>query len=254
MASSGILSFFVGDPTCLFLIYPGLLLSGLVVFRMIGYEDQNHRQDFVSIGKALTFVIARLEDFVRVCRSNNALMFLFLFSFVKTAFIFWPMASGALLKFGVEDAATRRIYLIASVVMNIVSVTSLYAIGWKTYFTNRSFVVGAAISGLSIFLFSLCNNIVLSVLMLAIMYIGLAISQISSSYILRMELPDGHRTQGLAFAVVPYYLADLISGVVFALLLIAFSVETLLFWAGALLSLLSVTYLLFLKPKLRASA
>jgi hypothetical protein len=82
------------------------------------------------------------------------------------------------------------------------------------------------------------------------MYIGLAISQISSSYILRMELPEDHRTQGLAFAVVPYYLADLISGVVFALLLIAFSVETLLFWAGALLSLLSVTYLLFLKPRL----
>ena len=249
MSSSLILVFFVGDPTLLFLIYSLLLLIALLVFRLLRYEDQNQRQDFDSLRKALTYIVVRLKDFMGICLSNNALLFLFLFSFMKTAFIFWPMASGALLKFGVEDPASRQVYLIASVIMSIVSMTSLYAIGWKTHFTNQSFVAGAGISGLGIFLFSLFDDTLLSIFMLAIMYVGLAISQVSSSYVLRMELPEDHRTQGLAFAVVPYYLADLVSGVIYALLLVAFDVDTLLLWTGALLTLLSVASLRLLKPR-----
>ena len=107
--------------------------------------------------------------------------------------------------------------------MDLVSIASLYALGLKVSFTNRTFIIGAWVSGLGILLFSLVDGFVLSVATLSLMYVGLAVSQVSSSYILRVELPEDHRTQGLSFAVVPYYLADIVSGVVFALLLTAFS-------------------------------
>ncbi|WP_349367384.1 MFS transporter [Salinarimonas sp.] len=251
MSASLLLTFFVSDEAFLFAIYAVILLMALAVFRVIGYQDQNKAQRFSSVREAVGFVLVRLKDFVRVCRGNRALMFLFLFSFLKTVFIFWPMASGALFKFGIEDDATRRVYLIAAVIMDVISMASLYALGRKKSYTNASFVAGAAISGLGIFLFSLADTTVLAVLTLAIMYVGLAVSQVSSTYILRMELPEDHRTQGLGFAVVPYYFADIVSGIVFAFLVVYVSVDDLLFWTGALLTVLATA--LFV-PLARAKA
>lgn len=239
MSASLLLTFFVADEALLFAIYGIILLCALAVFRTVGYVDQNQRQSFASLGEAVRFVWLRLGDFVRLCRANRALAFLFLFSFLKTVFIFWPMASGALFKFGIEDAETRRMYLFAVIVMDVITMASLYLIGRKHSFTNASFVAGAAVSGLGIFLFSLAEGTVLLVLTLAIMYVGLAISQVSSSYVLRVELPDDQRTQGLAFAVVPYYTADIVSGIVFAILVVTVSVDALLFWTGALLTILA---------------
>jgi len=232
MASSLLLTVFASSESSLFVVYSFILMAAYAVFLTIGYNDQNQRQDFGSITEALHFVWGRFRDFLLVCRARPALFFLFVFSFIKTTFVFWPMASGALLKFGIEENETRRLYLIAMVLMDLVSIASLYALGLKVSFTNRTFIIGAWVSGLGILLFSLVDGFVLSVATLSLMYVGLAVSQVSSSYILRVELPEDHRTQGLSFAVVPYYLADIVSGVVFALLLTAFSVPHLLLAAG----------------------
>ncbi|MEG9884399.1 MAG: MFS transporter [Hyphomicrobiales bacterium] len=250
-----VLSFFVFDSALLFAIYPIILLSALPVFWVIGYEDRNRKRKFSSFGEGVTFVGAQLREFVAVCRRNNTLLSLFAFSFGKTMFIFWPMAVGALLKFGIETAATRRVYLIAMVAMSIVSIVSSYALGkLKESFTIRSFVIGAGVSGLGIFLLSLTHNTIASTAMLAIMYVGLAISGLSASYILRAELPEDHRTQGLGFSVVPYYTADMVSGSIFALLLQFFSVDRLLFWDGVVLILVCAMTLLVMKPSKPAGA
>ena len=244
-----VLSFFVGNSALLFAIFAIILLTALPVFWVIGYEDQNRKRKFSSFREGATFVGGQLREFVAVCRQNKKLLSLFAFSFGKTMFIFWPMAVGALLKFGIEATATRRIYLIAMVAMSTVSIVSSYALGkLKESFTIRSFVIGAGVSGLGIFLLSLAQNTIVSIAVLAIMYVGLAISALSSSYILRAELPEDHRTQGLGFAVVPYYTADMVSGSIFAVLLQFFSVDRLLFWDGLLLIAASSIALLMIGP------
>ncbi len=245
MAASLILSIFVSSNSFLFVIYAVLLMAAFLIFRTIGYTDQNQRQSFSGIGEALVFFRGRFRAFLYICREREALLFLFVFSFLKTFFIFWPMASGALFKFGIEDDASRRLYLIAIIIMDVVSMTTLYALGWKKSYSNRSFVAGAGISGLGIMLFAIVEGTFLNIVTLSIMYVGLAVSQVSSGYVLRMELPQAHRAQGLSFSVVPYYLADIISGITFALLLMVFGVETLLFGAGAgifLFSVLAIPY------------
>ena len=110
---------------------------------------------------------------------------------------------------------------------------SFLVIGRKHTFSNRTFVIGAFICGVSILLFALVEGTVLCILTLSIMYVGFAVSAVSSSFILRMELPDTHRTQGLSFADIPYYSADIFSAICFAFLLTIFDVNTLLFGAGA---------------------
>ncbi|MGJ3264245.1 MAG: MFS transporter [Salinarimonas sp.] len=256
MSASLLLTFFVSDEAFLFAVYAAILVLALLVFHTVGYHDRNEKANFTSIPQAIGYVLAKLKDFVAICRANRALLLLFLFSFFKTVFIFWPMASGALFKFGIESDETRRIYLIAAVIMDVISMAALYVLGRKASFTNASFVAGAAISGLGILLFALVESTVLLVLTLAVMYVGLAVSQVASSYILRMEVPESHRTQGFGFAVVPYYLADIVSGIIFATLLLYVGVNDLLLWTGAILT--GTATLLFVSlvrvPTMRSSS
>ena len=233
MASSLLLTFFAGAESLFFVVYAMVLLLAYFVFTELKYTDQNKPQRFVTSVGAAHYFAQEFRDFIAVCIERKTLLFLFIFSFLKTFFIFWPMASGALFKFGIEDDETRRLYLISIILMDIVSVVTLFAIGRKHAFTNRTFVLGALVSGVGIVLFSLVEGTLFSIATLSIMYVGLAVSQVSSSFVLRMELPEIHRTQGLSFAVVPYYLADIFSGLCFALLLTICRVDTLLFWAGA---------------------
>ena len=240
MASALLLTLFVGSGALFFVIYSVILASAYLVFKTLKYTDQNTPQRFTTSTDYAHFFMKRFSDFIAICIERKALLLLFIFSFLKTFFIFWPMASGALFKFGIEDDETRRLYLIAIIIMDVVSIASLFVIGRKHTFSNRTFVLGAFVSGVGILLFARAETTSMLIVTLSIMYVGLAVSQVSSSFILRMELPESHRTQGLSFAVVPYYLADIFSGLCFALLLTITDVDTLLFGAGLGLIVLCV--------------
>ena len=56
---------------------------------------------------------------------------MFAFTFLKTAFVFWPMFVGALFKFDVEQTETRRDFVIALILMQLVLMTSTYLSGFK---------------------------------------------------------------------------------------------------------------------------
>ena len=240
MASALLLTIIVGSGALFFVIYSVILASAYLVFKTLKYTDQNTPQRFTTSTDYAHFFMKRFSEFIAICIERKALLLLFIFSFLKTFFIFWPMASGALFKFGIEDDETRRLYLIAIIIMDVVSMASLFVIGRKHTFSNRTFMLGALVSGVGILLFARAETTSMLIATLAIMYVGLAISQVSSSFILRMELPESHRTQGLSFAVVPYYLADIFSGLCFALLLTITDVDTLLFGAGLGLIVLCV--------------
>lgn len=248
MAASLILSVFVGREVFLFLLYGSLLFIALGLFKLIGYSDSRESQNLRSVKETSLFVSERFKEFVALCYSNKILLFLLLASFTKTFFIFWPMSSGALFKFGIEDEATKRLYLYTAVGMDFITIFSMYILGKAAdVFSLRTFILGVLVSGLGVFLFGLSESVIANIVFLGMLYVGLAISGISSGYILRTELPDKFLTQGLSFSVVPYYLADIFSGVAFASMLVFFSVDTLLIFAGAALLLLSVASLIPLR-------
>ena len=78
-------------------------MAAYAVFLTISYNYQNQRQYFCSIAEALHFVCGRFLDFLFLCLALPALFFLFVFSFIKTTFVFWPIASVAFLKFLIEE-------------------------------------------------------------------------------------------------------------------------------------------------------
>ena len=235
-----VLTFILSTQALIFLVYVSLCVLAYLVFTRIGYQDQNQRQNFKSAPQALRFFIERFRSFILLYQKRKDLQLLLMASFIKTLFIFWPMASGALFKFGIEQDTTRRLYLLTLILMDGVTIAALYLLGRKKTLANRHFVLGMAVSGLGIWLLALVEDTRLKILSLSVMYVGLAISQIASSYVLRILLPTEHRAQGLAFSVVPYYLADIVSGVTFAVLLSFFNVNQLLLAAGAGLMIFSV--------------
>ena len=175
------LTLFVGSEPMFFVVYAAIMLAAYLIFRNLKYTDQNKPQVFTTSADARRFFIQKFREFIKICIERKALLFLFLFSFFKTFFIFWPMTSGALFKFGIEDDHTRRLYLIAMVLMSVVSMVSFLVIGRKHTFSNRTFVIGAFICGVSILLFALVEGTVLCILTLSIMYVGFAVSAVSSS-------------------------------------------------------------------------
>ncbi|MFZ9035718.1 MAG: hypothetical protein ACO2ZM_06340, partial [Francisellaceae bacterium] len=132
-------------------------------------------------------------------------------------------------------------YLFVIILMELVSIFAAYFLGkYKKHFTINSFIVGIIISGIAILFFGLASSYFWMIFSLCFLFIGLEVSQLSASFLLRMELPQEHRTQGLSFSVVPYYCADFCSGIFFAILLQYFSTETLLINAGTLLMVLGI--------------
>ncbi|SUO97635.1 MFS transporter [Suttonella ornithocola] len=227
-----LLSFFVEKSAALFLVYALILLFSAVLFVFTRYEDSNQRQSFIGVSEMLCYVRREFAAFLRFSWRNRTVRVLFLLSFLKTFFIYWAMSAGVLLKLGIDSAESRRLYLWILMAMDFVNIAALYVVGkWQT-FSNRSFLLGAGVSALGILLFALLSNKWLAIAALSLMHIGFAISQMASGYVLRLALPERFRTQGISFAVIPYYFADIVSGVFFAALLGILSVSELLVVSG----------------------
>ncbi len=258
VVSSAILfSFFVvvrilGEIQSSLIIYAALLVFSMISFIFVRYKDQNISYKLADINSFWKYIGLKLKDFSTLFQVNRMLRMLFILAFAKTALIFWPMSSGALFKFGIEDQETQKIYLYASALMQVTTIISIYIIGrYVRHFSIKSFIFGIIVSGLGIVLFSRAESTIFLIGFLAILYVGLAISQMSWNYILRFELPNEFRTQGLSFSVVPYYLGDFVSGLLFALLISIFSTSNLLLAAGILLFFLGLfSYFKLIKPSL----
>ena len=224
----------------LFLSYAvtvALSLAAYMCSAMPGGPDKGQRRAI-----QLQFVKTRTAEFLKLIRQNMSLFHLFLFTFLKTAFVFWPMFVGSLLKFGVEQTETRREFIIALMVMQVVSMTSTYLIGFKKAFTLRAVIAGAAISAVFIIGLACSAHSWTHIVALAGIYIGTAISGLAGSYIMRLELPEKFRTQGLAFSVVPYYAGYIAGGFVSAALLYYLDVDGLLLATGVGLFVLCAVY------------
>ncbi len=233
VAASILLWYYIAETSNLFLVYSVVLIVGISVFSSIGYQNPYGAHHFENTTQVRVFVIYKFKAFIKDVKANKSLLFVFGFSFVKTYFVFWPMFVGALLKFGVEESHTRQLFLVSLVVMEVITIFASYFIGFKKSFSIVSFVTGSLISGIGIFLFAYSDHVYTHVATLGIMYVGLALSGISAGYVMRRELPEVHRTQGLSFSVVPYYCADILSGFTFAGFMFYFSVNQLLTFAGA---------------------
>lgn len=241
-----LLSFFVEKSSMLFVIYAIILSISIVIFIFIHYKDSNIKINFNSLSSATKYVKLQFLDFISFSWNNKTIRVLFLLSFIKTFFIYWSMSAGILLKLGIDNADMRRLYLLTLIFMEFISIISLFFLGKKKNFSNRTFLWGSAVSALGILIFSLLENVWFAIASLSLMYIGFAICQMASGYILRLTLPERFRTQGISFAVIPYYFADIFSGVFFASLLAIFSVQKLLIFSGGSLLLLCMVLMPFI--------
>ena len=222
------------------------LMMGAFVFSRIGYVDGNEPFDKNSDETLGQHLLDKLKEFARLCRDNPTLSALYGFAFIKTVLIYWPMSSGALFKFGVENVETQRLYLYVTIAMDITTIVVTFILGkGLKIFTLKTFLLGVILSGVGIIAFGMSGDTTTSIISLAILYIGLAFSNLSNGVLLRTEIPEEHRAQGLAFSVVPYYTADFVSGIVFAILIPYFTNDALLQGAGWSLVLACVLYGLY---------
>ena len=63
-------------------------------------------------------------------------------------------------------------------------------------------------------------------------YVGTAFLGLAGSYIMRLELTDKFRTQGLTFSILPFCAGDILGGFMSAALLFWLDVDSLLFVTG----------------------
>ena len=157
---------------------------------------------------------------------------MFAFTFLKTAFVLWPMFVGSLLKFGVEQTETRRDFIIALMLMQLVPMNSTYLFGLKKTFTLRAVIAGAAFSAVFIIALALSTHAWTHIVALGGIYVGTAFSGLAASYIMWLELPEAFRTQGLAFSILPFYAGYILCGFVSAALLLWLDVDSLLLVTG----------------------
>lgn len=238
-----LLNFYVDKSAELLLVYPLMLLLCLAIYLSIPNQAQPP-----SAPRPFRDIPQQFIDFVRYSFGHRVLRWLLWLSFAKTFFIYWPLSTGILLKLGIEGADTRRLYLFLTLLMEGVSILAFYLLGKKSLFDNRHYLAGAVISGVGIVAFAALDALPLVVVSLAVMYVGFALCDLSSGYVLRMNLPERYLTQGISFAVLPYYLGDIVSGLFFAALLERFQAGQLLYLSGvSLLALGAISY-----PFLRA--
>lgn len=227
-------------------LYPVLLIMALSAFYLIQYTDKNKQYEYLTLRDWTSHLKKSVNLFFEVVYKDRILLFLMTFSFVKTLFIYWPMSTGALLKFGIASEIGRHDYLVVLGIIQLVNLVAYFLIGTKKTFSINSFLVGSLISGIGITLFSFATSFLLMVITLSSMYVGLVISQLSYNFLLRMHLPEIQRTQGMSFSVVPYYLADLFAGTIFASLLFWFETNTLLLTNGLILIVVCTLTLAFI--------
>lgn len=242
-----ILSFYVDKSAELFLIYAAILLCSAILFIATHYQDAPRESHFNSSRDAVRYIRQQFIAFLSFSYANATVRMLFILSFAKTFFIYWAMSAGILLKLGIDSDDSRRLYLYILIGMDVVSMVVLYLIGKKRHFDNRDFLFGAAVSALGILLFALIEYRWLAIVTLTLMHIGFAICQMASGYVLRHALPEHFRTQGISFAVIPYYFADIVSGFFFAGLQGWFTTTQLLILSGGGLLLLCLTIWPFVK-------
>lgn len=231
--SSLILSYVIVDKASFPMIYIAFSLLSIILFRLTNYQDQNQKQQFSGFIEILYFIKSQFIQFLLYCFKNKMICLLFAFSFIKTVLIYWAMTSGTLFKLGIDREAGQKLFVIVLAIMDVVTIISTLTLGkiFKS-FNLQYFNIGIIICGIGIFLFSLSDNTIISIIFLSLLYIGLAVSQLALGYITRMEFKEEFRTQGLSFAVIPYYTADIFSGLLYAYLIHLFVVDSILFYTG----------------------
>ena len=233
LAAMVALYIFAGATQDLFLSYAVTVTLALAAYLCSGMPGGT------ETGQRHPIRLQRIKDrtaaFLQLICQNRPLFHLFAFTFLKTAFVFWPMFVGSLLKFGVEQTETRRDFVIALMLMQLVLMTSTYLFGFKKTFTLRAVIAGAAFSAVSI-------------IALGGIYVVTAFSGLAGSYIMRLELPEAFRTQGLAFSLLPFYAGDILGGFVSAALLFWLDVDSLLLVTGIGLIALCAVYSLVARP------
>ena len=238
--SSLILSFCVDDVKYILILYLLLNVLSIFVFNLCNYKDAGKKND----DKLVYSIRKKFRDFIYFLGENKIVYYLFVYSFFKTFFIFWPMSSGALFKFGIGNTESQKLFLYTSILLGIVSIISTYFVGMKyKHFTIGFFIFGVFLSGIGIILLGFSTSNYFSIASLCILYIGLVFSQLSNAFILKHHLPSEFMSHGLSISVIPYYLADIFSGVFFALLIKYVSVNNLLLFCGLSLVILSVHFI-----------
>jgi len=246
LAAMVALYIFAGATQDLFLSYAATVALALAAYLCSGMPGGT------KTGQRHPIRLQRIKDrtaaFLQLIRQNRPLFHLFAFTFLKTAFVFWPMFVGSLLKFGVEQTETRRDFVIALMLMQLVLMTSTYLFGLKKTFTLRAVIAGAAFSAVFIIALALSTQAWTHILALGGIYVGTAFSGLAGSYIMRLELPEAFRTQGLAFSILPFYAGDILGGCVSAALLFWLDVDSLLLVTGIGLMALCAIYSLVIRP------
>ena len=246
LAAMVALYIFAGATQDLFLSYAvtvALALAAYLCSGMPGGTESGQRHPI-----RLQRIKDRTAAFLQLIRQNRPLFHLFAFTFLKTAFVFWPMFVGSLLKFGVEQTETQRDFVIALMLMQLVLMTSTYLFGFKKTFTLRAVIAGATFSAVSIIALALSTQAWTHIVALGGIYVGTAFSGLAGSYIMRLELPEAFRTQGLAFSILPFYAGDILGGFVSAALLFWLDVDSLLLVTGIGLIALCAVYSLVARP------
>ena len=235
-----VLYVYAGETENLFLSYAVSVLFALMAYVCSGapggYAKAQPSEPLYEIVKSETRV------FLALVRENRPLFHLFVFNFLKTAFVFWPMFVGSLLKFGVEETDTRQDFILALLIMQAVCIAGSYLIGFKKTFTLRSVITGSVLSAVSIIGLAYSFHAWTHVIALGGIYLGTTLSGLAGAYIMKLELPERYTTQGLAFSVVPYYAGDILGGFAAAGLLYYLNVDALLFLTGAGLLGLCIGY------------
>ena len=237
---------FAGATQDLFLSYAVAVALALAAYLCSGMPGGT------ETGQRHPIRLQRIKDrnaaFLQLIRQNRPLFHLFAFTFLKTAFVFWPMFVGSLLKFGVEQTETRRDFVIALMLMQLVLMTSTYLFGFKKTFTLRAVIAGAAFSAVSIIALALSTQAWTHIVALGGIYVGTAFSGLAGSYIMRLELREAFRTQKLAFSLLPFYAGDILGSFVSAALLFWLDVDSLLLVTGIGLIALCAVYSLVARP------
>ena len=98
----------------------------------------------------LQIIKDRTAALLQLIRQNRPLFHLVAFTFLKIAFMCWPMFVGSLLKFGVKQTKTRYEFIIALMQMQVVLMTSTFLYGFRMIFTLRAVIAGASFSAVFI--------------------------------------------------------------------------------------------------------
>ena len=214
-----------------------------VMFYSIKYQDtlQTNALKFKPLLKS---IIKKNILFLRTVKKDTELSIILTVPIIKTVFLYWPLVAGILLKFGIEHKDTREKYILIMVLIKCLLTIFSYTLKDKKHYTLNSFFMGILLGGVGLIVFSLTNNVYIFLVSLFIMFVGNNLSQFSWEFIIRKKIHNKLRSHAFTVAVMPYYFADILSGLLFGLLIPYLNVDQLLFICGIGLSILCLLYLM----------